>query len=94
MGVMRKLIAWLGVATLFVLTSSAHAQGEILKPYVVLILDTSGSMTAATGAGPTSCGKADSRINHAVCAINNIVNSYGDMVFGLARFARRVGFEA
>jgi uncharacterized protein (TIGR03382 family) len=86
MDLMRKLLAWLGVATLFVLTSTAHAQNDVLKPYVVLILDTSGSMATSTGSGPTSCGKTDNRINHAVCAINNIVNSYGDMVFSLAKF--------
>ena len=86
MGNMRKLFAWLAIATLFVVTSSAHAQNDVLKPYVVLILDTSGSMASSTGSGPTSCGKADNRINHAVCAINNIVNSYGDMVFSLAKF--------
>jgi uncharacterized protein (TIGR03382 family) len=87
MGDMRKLFAWLGVATLFVLTSSsARAENDVLKPYVVMILDTSGSMLSATSSGPTSCGDTDSRINHAVCAINNIVNSYGDMVFALGRF--------
>ncbi|HUS30996.1 MAG TPA: MopE-related protein [Kofleriaceae bacterium] len=43
-------------------------------------------MDDVTGSGPTSCGKVDNKINHAVCAINNIVNSYGDMVFSLARF--------
>ncbi|HEY5925817.1 MAG TPA: MopE-related protein [Kofleriaceae bacterium] len=83
---MRMLLAWLGLATLFVMTSTAHAQNDVLKPYVVLILDTSGSMATVTGSGPTSCGKTDNRINHAVCAINNIVNSYGDMVFSLAKF--------
>jgi hypothetical protein len=87
MGTMRKFLAWLGAATLFVLTSvRADAANDVLKPYVVLILDTSGSMLISTGSGPTSCGKQDNRINHAVCAINNIVNSYGDMVFSLARF--------
>jgi Putative metal-binding motif len=60
--------------------------GDPLKPYVVLVLDTSGSMDAATGAGPPSCGGTDSRINHAKCAINQIANSYGDLVLGLARF--------
>jgi uncharacterized protein (TIGR03382 family) len=86
MGAMRRVLAWFGVATLFVLTSTARADNDVLKPYVVLILDTSGSMSASTGAGPTSCGKIDNRINHAVCAINSIVNSYGDIVFSLARF--------
>ena len=87
MGAMRKFFAWLGAATLFVLmSSSAHAANDVLKPYVVMILDTSGSMIASTNSGPTSCGKTDNRINHAVCAIYNIVNSYGDMVFAFGRF--------
>jgi MYXO-CTERM domain-containing protein len=85
MGAMRKLLAWLGAATLFTLVSRAEAN-DVLKPYVVLILDTSGSMLVPTGAGPTSCGRSDNRLNHAVCAINNIVNSYGDMVFAFGRF--------
>jgi uncharacterized protein (TIGR03382 family) len=91
MGAMRRVLAWFGVATLIVLTSTASAANDVLKPYVVLILDTSGSMNAPTGAGPTSCGKIDNRINHAVCAINSIVNSYGDMVFSLARFREITG---
>ena len=67
-------------------TPSAHA-GDVLKPYVLLDLDTSSSMQNATGFGPPSCvGSTDSRLAHAKCAINNIANSYGDMVLGLARF--------
>src|SRR6476659_880389 len=85
MGAMRMLRAWLGVATLFVLTSTANAQ-DVLKPYVVLMLDTSGSMNSVTNAGPPTCGGRDNRLNHARCAINRIVNSYGDMVFALGRF--------
>jgi hypothetical protein len=64
-----------------------------LKPYVVFVLDTSGSMGpdtgsggGPTGAGPTSCGTSDTKLNHAKCALYNIVNSYGDMVFALGRF--------
>jgi len=95
---MRKLLAWLGVATLFVLASipsSAHAN-DALKPYVTLILDTSGSMVWTssdnpTGAGPPSCGGIDNKLNHAKCAINNIVNSFGDMVFALGRFRTTMG---
>jgi hypothetical protein len=84
---MRKLLAWLGVATLSVLWSAtAHAQGSTLKPYVVLALDTSGSMSGPTNSGPPSCGGADTKLDHARCAINNIANSYGDMVFALAEF--------
>jgi hypothetical protein len=87
MAAMRKVIAWFGAATLVVLWSiSAHANSNVLKPYVVLILDTSGSMLDATGSGPPSCGGPDTKLNHARCAINNITNSYGDMVFAFARF--------
>ncbi len=101
---MKKLFAWLGVAMLAVLASStsAHA-GDPLKPFVVLVLDTSGSMVAddcgggpgscgnPTGSGPPSCGGPDDKLNHAKCAINKIANSYGDMVFGLARFRTQSG---
>jgi uncharacterized protein (TIGR03382 family) len=98
---MTKLLAWLGAAMLMVMCAPhdlgagyAHAQAsEPLKPYVVFVLDTSGSMVNTgpnegnpTGAGPPSCGGTDNRLNHAKCAINNIVNSYGDMVFALGRF--------
>ena len=87
MGAMRKVSAWLGAAMLFMLVSvRADAANDVLKPYVVLILDTSDSMLIPTGSGPTTCGKVDNRLNHAVCAINNIINSYGDMVFSFGRF--------
>ena len=83
---MRKLFAWLGVAMLVVVCDRPAYAGDPLKPYVVLILDTSGSMNAPTGSGPPSCGGNDTRLEHATCAINRIVNSYGDMVFALGRF--------
>src|SRR5512138_928015 len=91
---MRKL-AWLGAATIAVL---AHAERRVeaapnapLKPFIVLDLDTSGSMGAATGSGPPSCGGPDTKLNHARCAITNIINSYGDIVFALARFRMTMG---
>jgi hypothetical protein len=86
---MGKLIAWPRLAALAIIAIASVPEaraGEPLKPYVVLALDTSGSMLASTGAGPPSCGGPDTRLNHARCAINNIVNSYGDMVFALGRF--------
>lgn len=84
---MGKSIAWIALLGVWwaLAAKPAHA-GDPLKPYVVLILDTSGSMDTATGAGPPSCGGTDSRLNHAKCAINQIANSYGDLVLGLARF--------
>jgi len=68
--------------------ASAHDAdaGDPLKPYVVFILDTSGSMDAGVSGATPSCGGTSTRLNHARCAINKIVNSYGDMVFALGRF--------
>ncbi|HSK03183.1 MAG TPA: MopE-related protein [Kofleriaceae bacterium] len=86
---MGKLLAWSKLAALAIIAivSVPEARaGDPLKPYVVLALDTSGSMLSSTGVGPPSCGGPDTRLNHARCAINNIVNSYGDMVFALGRF--------
>ncbi len=88
---MNKRRAWLGVAALTMMFATTAHAGDPLKPYVVFILDTSGSMNAATGAGPPSCGGLDNRLNHARCAINKIVNSYGDMVFALGRFREAPG---
>jgi hypothetical protein len=88
---MRKLSAWLGAATLVVVMSATAQANDILKPYVVLMLDTSESMAQQTGAGPSSCGGQDNALNHAKCAINKIVNSYGDMVFALGRFRETPG---
>src|SRR4051812_49427943 len=85
---MRNLVAWLGAAALVILAfaHSASAANDPLKPYVVMMLDTSGSMDDPTGSGPPTCGGTDSKLNHARCAINKIANSYGDMVFALGRF--------
>jgi Notch-like protein len=92
---MTKRYAWLGVAALTMIVSTSNAwAGDPLKPYVVLVLDTSGSMDTATGSGPPSCGGVDSKMFHAKCAINKIVNSYGDMVFALARFRGTMGGAA
>ncbi len=89
---MRKLFALAGMATLALFgTPRADAAGNALKPYVVLILDTSGSMLQATGSGAPSCGGIDTKLNHARCAINKIANSYGDIVFALGRFRQVMG---
>ncbi len=92
MSVMSRHLPWLLWCPLVVLCvlgtpATAVAQGEPVKPYIVFIVDNSGSMTASTGFGPPSCpGAADNRMDHAKCAIQNIANSYGDMVVALARF--------
>jgi hypothetical protein len=91
MGRMSFAFARLGAAALVVLAASGPASAQSgLKPYVVLVLDTSGSMGNSTGAGPTSCGFSDTRLNHARCAIGQIANSVGDMVFSLGMFRMNV----
>ena len=82
------LPAGLVVILALVLSSRpASAQlGEPVKPYIVFIMDVSGSMDAETGSGPPSCGGVDTRFDHAKCAVANITNSYGDVVLALARF--------
>lgn len=63
----------------------AQAQEQI-KPYVLVIFDISGSMSGATGNGPSSCGGADTRIDHAKCAIQQVVDAHADIQFGMGRF--------
>ena len=59
---------------------------EPLKSHVLVIADTSGSMSTATGAGPAGCaGAGDSRLDLEKCAINDMANNYGDVVLGLSR---------
>jgi len=53
---------------------------------MMVIVDTSGSMDASTGSGKNSCGRTKSRLSDAKCVLTDIVNSYGNVVFGLERF--------
>ena len=67
-----------------------QAQAEQVKPYFMVIVDNSGSMTAATtGAGTNSCGQARTRMSDAKCVLQRVLAGSGDAVFGLERF--RVG---
>ncbi|MBI4509808.1 MAG: hypothetical protein HY698_09225 [Deltaproteobacteria bacterium] len=64
-------------------------QSEVVKPYFMVIVDTSGSMAAYTSgsSGDTnSCGKERTRMSDAKCVLGNMVNSYGEAVFGLTRY--------
>src|SRR3954462_4838362 len=80
------------VALLLVITVAggatvARAQNAPVKPYVLFILDTSGSMDGNTQFGNASCvGAGRRRIDHAKCAVQNVANNYGEMVMGLGRF--------
>jgi len=72
--------------------SAAHAQNQV-KPYFLVVFDTSGSMTdeptVTNTCGYTSGGRADSRkLDAAKCALGKLVNSTGDANFGLMQFAQ------
>jgi hypothetical protein len=105
-GAHARLLTWF---SLFVaLTASgwsagASAQAQVqVKPWFLIIVDTSGSMadTCTNGAtnDPTcnnctgctnsfnSCGLRHTRINDAKCALKNILNSTGDAEFALMQF--------
>lgn len=59
---------------------------EPLKPYAILVTDTSSSMTGATGYGPPGCaGAIDTRFNHLKCAVARTAAG-GHAVLALARF--------
>jgi uncharacterized protein (TIGR03382 family) len=69
-------------------TTKAQAQSnEPIKPYVVLVMDVSGSMADPVTSGPPSCpGGAANKLDHAKCAVQNIANNYDEMVMALGRF--------
>jgi hypothetical protein len=76
-------------------SASAAAQTAI-KPYFLLIVDSSGSMAAATtctSGSTNSCGRPCTRISDAKCSVQRVVNATGDVTWGLAQFAQacRVG---
>mgnify|MGYP000035120966 FL=1 len=78
-------VGLLGLVTF--LGGPADAQNsEAIKPFVLVIFDVSGSMGASTGQGSSSCGAADTRIDHAKCAIQQVVDAHSDIQFGMGRF--------
>jgi hypothetical protein len=99
-----SVVAYAAIATLAVMTSFpsvARAQFDCsssdparwpppAKPYFMIAVDTSGSMTNGVGVA-SSCGYGSDRRAHARCAVRNTVNAYsGQVNFGLASFAPRL----
>lgn len=88
-------------------TTSANAESSLClatnpdnwppasKPYILLIADTSSSMTGAAGS-TDSCGYGSDRRAHQRCAINRIMKAYaGQVEFGLMSFAyKQIGCGA
>jgi hypothetical protein len=60
------------------------------KPYFMIIVDTSGSMTTGV-ATSNSCGYPNDRMGHARCAVKNTVQAFSEVNFGLAGYAWRTG---
>lgn len=91
---MRRILPILLFATL--VASNAWAQaGEPVKPYVLFIMDSSGSMdyNVADSNDDADCypfndERSNDRLTHAKCALQGIVNAYGDVIIGLAKFAQ------
>ena len=65
--------------------TGASAQTTV-QPYFLVIFDTSGSMQTGTGAGNNSCGQTHTRLSDAKCVVQNVINGYGEINFGLERF--------
>ena len=78
------LTAGLAAVLALALSRPASAQsGDVVEPYFLIMVDTSGSMidTAAN-----SCGQPATRLNAAKCVLADLINAYGDVQFGLGRF--------
>jgi hypothetical protein len=114
--IMMNYNRWLQFAMigsfLLLCTRPTRAQEEVqVKPWFLVIVDTSGSMNPFPGPpyseadrpkyssdlGANSCGHVNNypnyRIGHARCALNRLVNSTGDAVFGLMRFNETSSFQ-
>jgi hypothetical protein len=113
----KVLSSALILGSMLVSTAPAHAQGDDqVKPYVMLLFDTSGSMhrvpcgslgrwvngdnsnecpdsdvscTAASSCNFFGCGNGvpdDTRIFKVKAGATSVVNSFGEVIFGLSRF--------
>ena len=76
-------------------SSTSHCSDSAIKPYIMLLLDNSGSMDSPTVAGASppanSCGRERSRMSDAKCVITDVVSTYGEAVFGLGRYKVNCG---
>ncbi len=72
---------------LLLLPKVAMSQGEPVKPYLLFIMDTSGSMTWAVNDNSlNSCNNTNVRLDHAKCAFQRITNGFGELILGLGKF--------
>jgi hypothetical protein len=90
---MTNYIRWLAqtaiISTTLISAGTSRAQEVQVKPWFLIIADTSTSMTeTGTINKDNSCGFTNLRtkLSHAKCAINRLVNGVGDATFGLMQF--------
>ncbi len=81
------MVRWcLAAVLLWVAAASPVSAQTQIKPYFMVIFDDSGSMGSSTGSGNNSCGQPRTRLNDAKCALQQVVNGFGDVTFGLTSF--------
>jgi hypothetical protein len=97
-----RISAWLFLPVLAWFAPSGRAEAQQLKPYFLVIVDTSGSMvdcaggygvydchvdgTPNTPVRTNRCGFPANKIGDAKCALQRIVDGAGDATFGLMEF--------
>jgi MYXO-CTERM domain-containing protein len=90
--VIGRLISWLALSAALT-CASASAQSNQVKPYFLVVFDTSGSMSddVRSPNSANSCnygGNDPSKMDEAKCALAKLVNATGDADFGLMQFAQ------
>ncbi len=70
------------------MAATAGAQGTAVRPYFLLIVDTSGSMGDNVTPAPTCPGYPSTKLGSAKCALTKIIEATGDADFGLMQFSK------
>jgi hypothetical protein len=70
------------------LAAPAAAQSRAVRPYFLVIVDTSGSMTDSVSPAPTCPGYPSNKIGSAKCALTKIIEATGDADFGLMQYSK------
>jgi MYXO-CTERM domain-containing protein len=91
----RYALACALFASLTLASASGAAQSNGVRPYFLVIVDTSGSMQVSNSAPANSCGFGGgnsatgnpTKLDAAKCALTKIIQATGDADFGLMQFA-------
>ena len=66
------------VALFCVLCAPAGASAQQVKPYFLVVFDTSGSMGEATTGAPSCPGYASTKMDTAKCVLHKLLSATGD----------------